>query len=175
METGILTDAHYMLRSIDKAISGLSTNPPLYGDQVGAVLVSSHGDVISQAHNMIYGGVRRHAEEIVLAEAKGTDISYATLYVTIEPCNGNPHHERRHCCEQIADFGIRRVVMGESKRRYEGGADYMREQGVQVEIIENEWISQLSNLLISGIATREGQSHERILRKIERIRLDVNL
>ncbi len=59
MGVGILTDVHYMLASIDEAIFGMQRNP-LYGGQVGCVLVGKDGRIVSQAHNNHYGGVRMH-------------------------------------------------------------------------------------------------------------------
>ena len=95
------------------------------------------------------GGRRLHAEEIALGEAGDADLSDATMYVTMEPCNGNVHHSRQHCCEQIAGSGVGRVVMANRKMKYEGGADHLRENGVVMEKLDNDTINSICGMLVS--------------------------
>ena len=165
MDYGVLTDARYMLMAVDGAISGLQKHDATYGGQVGSILIGPEGNIISQAHNDLLGGIRKHAEEVVLEMAKGADLSDATLYVTMEPCNGNPYHERRHCCKQIADAGVGRIVIGAPKIVYEGGADYMKEQGIQVDFLESGDLGNLCRLLIANKESGAGLS-KRVVRKI---------
>ncbi|MBI2547766.1 hypothetical protein HYW21_00280 [Candidatus Woesearchaeota archaeon] len=150
MKHSIVTDAHYMLLSIDEAISGLLRTEERYGNQVGCVLVGKNNNIIGTAHNHVRQGRRMHAEELLLAEVNGRDLSDATLYLTIEPCNGNPYHTRRHCCEQIAEVGIGRVVLGSLKHKYEGGADYLSTHGISVELLENDEVLRMCRMLTSN-------------------------
>ena len=60
---------------------------------VGAVIVSSKGEVLSQAHNLKEGDFNPcgHAEVLAIIEAskklKSWRLTDATIYVTLEPCN----------------------------------------------------------------------------------------
>ena len=168
MELQILKDARYMLTAIDEAIFGVQEKGLAYGAQVGCVVVGRDGTIVSRAHNSYFDGIRRHAEEIAIAGA-GKLSSGATLYVTIEPCNGNPYHKRRHCCEQIVGAGIERVVIGSQKRVYEGGADLMAGQGVAVELLENSNIKDLCTLLMANRESGAGLS-ERVVGKVLKTR-----
>jgi diaminohydroxyphosphoribosylaminopyrimidine deaminase/5-amino-6-(5-phosphoribosylamino)uracil reductase len=75
--------------------------------QVGCVLVRADEIVGEGAH--IYDE-RDHAEIVALRHARerGTDLSGATAYVTLEPCS---HHGRTGpCADALIAAGIRRVV-----------------------------------------------------------------
>jgi pyrimidine deaminase RibD-like protein len=150
MVGAILNDAVYMLGAIDQAIYGLVNNPSGYGGQVGCLIVAGDGSIISKAYNMEIDGKRFHAEEIALRNTNGADLSDATMYVTMEPCNGNIYHDRRHCCEQITDRKLKRVVMANRKLKYEGGADHVRKSGIVMEKLDNDVINSLCGLLVSS-------------------------
>jgi pyrimidine deaminase RibD-like protein len=147
MDFPILKDVHYMVLSIDQAIDGLKTMGAEYGGQVGCVLVGPSGKIMDRAYNQNPAGKRTHTEEIVLSNTRSHNLTNSTLYLTIEPCNGNPFHERRHCCELIADAGIRRVVLGSLKGRYQGGADYLTSQGTRVDLLQNDDLNRLCMML----------------------------
>ena len=158
MGFGILTYTIFMVSSIDEAIKGLQLEGEQYGSQIGCVLVDKDGNIKSQAHNSQFMGRRTHAEEIVIRAASTENFSNTTLYVTSEPCNGNPYHNRRHCCEQLVDAGIGRVVIGAEKRKYEGGLDYLKEHGITVEVLQHKNINYLCWLLIYSYHTGQNLS-----------------
>ena len=96
---------------------------------VGAVLVRD-GEVVSEAFHAEYGSPHAEVEALRAAGASGRG---ATLYVTLEPC----HHTGKTgpCTLQIAEAGIARVVcaLPEINPQASGGADWLRERGVEVE------------------------------------------
>jgi pyrimidine deaminase RibD-like protein len=170
MPQNIMVDAHYLLKAIDEGIKGLQQNGLDYGSQVGCILVNNVGEIIGQAHNDLFFGIRKHAEEIVLSDLVEVNLSGATLYLTIEPCNGNPFHERKHCCEQIVEAGISRVVLGSLKAIYQGGADYLMKQGVEVDILENDRCS-----LLTANGKQGGRINPRTYKRIMAIRNEISI
>jgi pyrimidine deaminase RibD-like protein len=165
MTSNILDDIYYLMHSIDTAISGLLIMGTAYGSQVGCVLVDSDGRIISRAHNSPVDGRRMHAEELVLAGVRGRDLTSSVLYLTMEPCNGNMYHARRHCCQQIADSGIRRVVVGSPKGSNQGGITYLQHHGVSVDVLQNLRINRLCMMLTANSAPGDRIS-ERVLKMI---------
>ena len=77
-----------------------------------------------------------HAEVAALADAarRGVDVSGATLYVTLEPCNAQGR--RPPCVDAVLAAGIARVVaaMHDPNPRKAGGAARLREAGVAVDV-----------------------------------------
>ncbi|MCL1985190.1 MAG: bifunctional diaminohydroxyphosphoribosylaminopyrimidine deaminase/5-amino-6-(5-phosphoribosylamino)uracil reductase RibD [Betaproteobacteria bacterium] len=99
---------------------------------VGAVLVRD-GQIAAQGFHSACG--QPHAEVECLRDAaeKGVNPADCTLCVTLEPCN---HYGKTPPCTQaIWESGIRRVVVGLRDPHPEagGGADWLRERGVEVE------------------------------------------
>ena len=96
---------------------------------VGAVLVRD-GEVVAR------GCGEDHAEVACLkdAAARGVDPAQCTLVVTLEPCN----HQglTPPCTDAVLAAGIRRVVIGMADVNPEasGGAERLREAGVEVEM-----------------------------------------
>jgi diaminohydroxyphosphoribosylaminopyrimidine deaminase/5-amino-6-(5-phosphoribosylamino)uracil reductase len=101
-------------------------NPP-----VGAVVATATG-LVGRGWHEAAGGP--HAEVVALGAA-GPRARGATLYVTLEPCN---HYGRTPpCVNVVLASRVRRVVIGCRDPNPEvagGGARWLREQGVQVEI-----------------------------------------
>jgi diaminohydroxyphosphoribosylaminopyrimidine deaminase/5-amino-6-(5-phosphoribosylamino)uracil reductase len=100
---------------------------------VGAVVVGSHGAVVSEGVSEPAGGA--HAEAIAL-DAAGAAADGATLFVTMEPC---AHHGRTPpCVERILEARIARVVAGCADPNPEagGGAELLRAKGVGVELLD---------------------------------------
>ena len=163
---------------------------------VGAVLVRDD-TIVAEGWHEVYG--QAHAEVNCLRDAreKGVDVSGCTLYVTLEPCN----HQGKTppCTKAILEAGISHVVvgMGDVNAQAAGGAAFLREHGVQVEmgILEREcrdlvadfivWqttrrpyvILKMASTLDGRIATRAGRSqlisnrasHEEVMRLRENI------
>ncbi len=100
---------------------------------VGAVLVRDD-QVVARGWHARCG--QEHAEVNCLRDAlaKGVDPALCTLYVTLEPCN----HQGKTppCTKAILEAGIRHVVVGmpDVNATAAGGANFLRAQGVTVEV-----------------------------------------
>lgn len=139
----------------------MANNHISHGSQVGALVVQDDA-IISAGVNAEVADTRYHAEEIALQRlhTRG-DLSRSTMYVTLEPCNGNPFHEREHCCDQIANRGVGRVVFLERKRNdNEGGGTRMIERGVDVSRLHYPQLDQMAAMLAYGF-TQNNQVHRR--------------
>jgi diaminohydroxyphosphoribosylaminopyrimidine deaminase/5-amino-6-(5-phosphoribosylamino)uracil reductase len=104
---------------------------------VGAVIVRDDGQVVGCGWHRRAG--EAHAEVNAIADT-GAACAGATLYVTLEPCN---HTGRTPpCTRAVLAAGIRRVVIGMADPNpvAAGGADFLRSQGIAVEmgILEQE-------------------------------------
>lgn len=120
-------DRRYMARAVELAGAGWGRVHP--NPLVGAVVVRD-GEVVGTGAHREYGGP--HAEVEALAEA-GDRARGATLYVTLEPC---AHHGKTPACtDAIRRHGVGRVVyaVADPHPDARGGADRLREAGVQVE------------------------------------------
>uniref|UniRef100_A0A7V6A4F2 Riboflavin biosynthesis protein RibD n=1 Tax=Desulfobacca acetoxidans TaxID=60893 RepID=A0A7V6A4F2_9BACT len=104
----------------------VSPNP-----MVGAVVVQK-GEVVGRGWHHRYG--EPHAEVMALLDA-GSRSRGATLYVTLEPCN---HHGKTPpCTAAILAAGVTRVVIATPDPNPAvngGGAAFLRERGIQVEM-----------------------------------------
>ncbi len=101
-----------------------SPNPP-----VAAVILDAQGRRIAEGVTQPVGS--EHAEVMAL-RAAGSSARGATAVVTLEPCN---HTGRTGpCTEALIEAGIVRVVyaVGDPNPRAAGGADRLREAGLQV-------------------------------------------
>ncbi len=117
-----------MVRALDLAWGGWGRvqQDPL----VGAVVLRD-GELVGEGWHPEYGD--RHAETVALADA-GERARGATLIVTLEPCS----HQGKQppCTEAIIRSGVARVVaaMRDPNPLAAGGAERLREAGVDVEI-----------------------------------------
>jgi diaminohydroxyphosphoribosylaminopyrimidine deaminase/5-amino-6-(5-phosphoribosylamino)uracil reductase len=130
-----MDDSGYMRLALELAKKGQGRTAP--NPCVGAVLVRDDGQVVGSGWHRKAG--TPHAEVHAIAEA-GAACAGATLYVTLEPCN---HTGRTPPCTQaVLVAGIRRVVVGMADPNpvAAGGADFLRSQGVAVEmgVLEEE-------------------------------------
>lgn len=121
-------DERWMSRALEVGRRGRPSPNP----HVGAVVLSSAGDVVGEGHHEAAGG--DHAEVVALKAA--SDRAHGgTLYVTLEPCN---HHGRTPpCVDAIVRAGIARVVIGcrdPNPQVVGGGIEALRRQGVHVEV-----------------------------------------
>jgi len=97
----------YMRRAIELALRGTGAVNP--NPRVGAVIVKD-GKIIGEGYHRRYGDL--HAERDALRDAaeRGSDVSGAEIYVTLEPCC---HHGKQPpCTEAIIASGITRVYVG---------------------------------------------------------------
>src|SRR6187402_1467724 len=119
----------FLQAAIDEAKKGLAAG----GIPIGSVLVCD-GEIIGRGHNQRVqrGSVIHHAEMNCLENAgrqKASVYQRCTIYSTLSPCP--------MCSGAILLYGIPRVIVGENKT-FQGPEDYVRSQGVNVEILQNE-------------------------------------
>jgi creatinine deaminase len=131
----------FMQEAIAEARSGLSEG----GIPIGSVLVLD-GKIIGRGHNRRVqdGSVIHHAEMNCLENAGRLSADVyrrCTIYSTLSPCP--------MCSGAILLYGIPKVVIGENVT-FRGPEDYVRSQGVQVEVMENEQCVRLMNEFIAA-------------------------
>jgi cytosine deaminase len=131
----------FMQAAIAEAHRGLSEG----GIPIGAVLVLD-GKIIGRGHNRRVqdGSVIHHAEMNCLENAgrlTAAEYRRCTLYSTLSPCP--------MCSGAILLYGIPKVVVGENVT-FTGPEDYVRSQGVQVEVMQNEECIRLMNEFIAA-------------------------
>jgi diaminohydroxyphosphoribosylaminopyrimidine deaminase/5-amino-6-(5-phosphoribosylamino)uracil reductase len=117
-----------MARAIELAWQGWGRVAP--NPLVGAVVLRD-GQVIAEGHHAEFGD--RHAEAVALGAA-GEGARGATLVVTLEPC---AHQGKQpSCTDAVLRAGVRRVVaaVAEPNPAAAGGAELLRQHGVEVEI-----------------------------------------
>lgn len=124
-------DRGHMVRALALAERGLCTTTP--NPRVGCVIVKD-GDVIGEGWHERAG--EAHAEVAALADARarGRDTRGATLYATLEPCSR--HGRTPPCVDAVLEAQIGRVVaaMRDPNPAQNGGAERLREAGVQVDV-----------------------------------------
>ncbi len=127
-------DTRYMQMAIDLARKGQGRTSP--NPCVGAVIVRD-GVVVGRGYHQRAG--TPHAEIHAIADA-GEACTGATIYVTLEPCN---HTGRTPPCSRaVLSAGLKRVVIGMADPNpvAVGGAQFLRDQGLEVEmgVLEQE-------------------------------------
>lgn len=104
--------------------------------RVGCVITAPNGDLLGQGHTQQAGG--SHAEVMALrdAQANGSSVHGATVYVTLEPCS---HHGRTPpCCDALIAAGIARVVVAtlDPNPKVGGqGLQRLKDAGIEVELL----------------------------------------
>src|SRR5713101_3074198 len=103
------------------------------GIPIGSVL-AHEGKIIGQGHNcrVQTGSAIDHGEMNCLRNAGRLPAKVyreCTIYSTLSPCP--------MCSGAIVLYTIPRVVVGENQT-FMGAEDYMRSQGVQVEVVQDE-------------------------------------
>ncbi|HLY02249.1 MAG TPA: bifunctional diaminohydroxyphosphoribosylaminopyrimidine deaminase/5-amino-6-(5-phosphoribosylamino)uracil reductase RibD [Candidatus Cybelea sp.] len=122
-------DELYLQRAYELAARGIgstSPNPP-----VGAVVVRENR-IVGEGYHHRAGDA--HAEANALRQA-ARDARGATLYVSLEPCR---HTGRTPPCTlAVLEAGIVRVVAGTLDPTPRGGADELRERGIDVAVAQD--------------------------------------
>jgi cytosine deaminase len=117
-------DLHFMNEAGAEALKGLAEG----GIPIGSVLVRN-GEIIGRGHNQRVqkGSAILHGEMDCLMNA-GRQKTYrdTVIYSTLSPC--------MMCSGTIVQFKIPRVVVGEAVN-FPGAPDFMRSQGIEVEIL----------------------------------------
>ncbi len=158
------------IRLAEKGLGFTSPNPA-----VGAIIVNA-GQVVGRGYHKRAGDA--HAEVNAIRDA-GQRCKGAEIFVTLEPCNHTG--KTPPCTKAILEAGLRRVVIGALDPNPSvkgGGADFLRSQGIRVDIglLESEckrllapfaksikrgipWIRAKTACSLDGrIATRTGHS-----------------
>lgn len=118
----------YLRAAIEQARKSLSEG----GIPIGSVLVHE-GHIIGRGHNcrVQSGSAIDHGEMNCLRNAGRLVAGVyrrSTLYTTLSPCP--------MCSGAIVLYKIPRVVVGENKT-FLGAEDYLRSQGVEVEVVQD--------------------------------------
>jgi creatinine deaminase len=132
---------HYLRAAIEQARKSLSEG----GIPIGSVLVHE-GRIIGQGHNcrVQTGSAIDHGEMNCLRNAgRLTTEVYrnSTIYSTLSPCP--------MCSGAIVLYKIPRVVVGENQT-FLGAEDYMRSQGVQVDVVQDQECIQMMTDFIAA-------------------------
>lgn len=101
------------------------------GIPIGAALMLE-GEVIATGHNQRVQKDSQilHGEMAAIENAgRRRDFSHMTLFTTLSPC--------MMCAGTIVQFGIPDVVIGEN-HTFGGNEDFLRNQGVNVTVVEND-------------------------------------
>lgn len=131
------------------AVKGHGTVEP--NPMVGCIITNKDGEIVGEGFHEKFG--EAHAEVNALTMA-GDSACGGTAYVTLEPCN----HQGKTppCSKALLDAGIKRVVIGASDPHEDasGGGDFLREQGIEVEIIQDVVCSEIIAPFVYRIKTR---------------------
>jgi len=131
----------FLQAAIDEARLGLAEG----GIPIGSVLVCD-GKIIGRGHNQRVqrDSVTHHAEMNCLENAgrlAAAVYARCVLYSTLSPCP--------MCSGAILLYKIPRVVVGENMT-FQGPEDYVRSQGVKVEIVNDPTCIQLMHDFIKA-------------------------
>jgi cytosine/creatinine deaminase len=126
--------------AIEEARAGLAEG----GIPIGGALIGPDGTVLGRGHN------RRvqdddpsvHGETDAFRNA-GRQATYrgTTMVTTLSPC--------WYCSGLVRQFGITRLVVGES-RTFTGGHDWLRENGVEVLVLDDPECVQMMTEFIAA-------------------------
>ncbi|MEN8655874.1 nucleoside deaminase [Streptomyces sp. 21So2-11] len=112
----------WLATAVAEARTGLAEG----GVPIGAALYGADGTLLGRGHNRRVqdGDPSMHAETAAF-RAAGRQRSYrgTTMVTTLSPC--------WYCSGLVRQFGISRVVIGES-RTFRGGHDWLAEHGVEI-------------------------------------------
>ena len=130
----------FLAQAIEEARQGLAEG----GIPIGSVLVID-GQIVGRGHNR---RVQRdsailHAEMDCLENAgrlKAADYRRAMLYSTLSPCD--------MCSGTALLYGIPKIVIGEN-RTFTGPEDYVRQRGVELEIVDSAECFELMQQFIT--------------------------
>ena len=132
-------------KAVEEARAGLTEG----GVPIGAALIGRDGAVLGRGHNrrVQKGSATLHAEMDCLENAgrlRAAEYRRATLYSTLSPCD--------MCSGASLLYGIPRIVVGEN-RTFQGPEAYLRERGVELEIVDDEECVRLMREFIAARPT----------------------
>jgi cytosine deaminase len=102
------------------------------GIPIGSVLVYSSGEIAASGHNerVQTGDPTAHAEMVAIRHAgRRRDWRELTLVSTLSPCS--------MCTGAAILYRIPTVVIGEN-RTFQGAEDWMRSNGIQIHVLDDE-------------------------------------
>jgi cytosine deaminase len=131
--------AEMLAVAVEEARAGLREG----GIPIGAALFDSRGELLGRGRNQRVqrGDPSAHGETEAFRNA-GRRRSYrdTTMVTTLAPC--------WYCSGLIRQFGIGRVVVGES-RSFQGGLEWLRELGVEVVDVDSDECVELLRSFIA--------------------------
>lgn len=136
-----MDDAAFLAVAVGEAKQGLSEG----GIPIGAALFDSQGRLLGRGHNrrVQEGDPSAHGETDAFRRA-GRQRGYRdkTMATTLAPC--------WYCSGLIRQFGIGRVIVGESVN-FAGGIEWLRENGVEVvDLASRECIEMLGGWIAAN-------------------------
>ena len=135
-----ITNEQMLEVALNEARKGLAEG----GIPIGAAIFSSDGNLLGAGHNrrVQHADPSAHGETDAFRNA-GRQRSYRdlTMVTTLAPC--------WYCSGLIRQFGFRRVIVGES-RTFQGGIDWLRENGVTVIDLNNAECKDLLGRFIAA-------------------------
>lgn len=143
-------DKEYMKLALDLAAKGMGYVNP--NPMVGAVIVKDN-TVLGYGYHMKYG--EGHAEVNAFNNVQESDVSGATMYVTLEPCS---HYGKTPpCAKKIVEKKIKRVVIGtlDPNPLVAGrGVKILKDAGIEVEwgVLDKECL-KLNEIFMKYIVT----------------------
>jgi len=131
----------FLTAALEQARKSLSEG----GIPIGSVLVHA-GEIIGRGHNcrVQTGSAIDHGEMNCLRNAgrlRAEVYRRCTIYSTLSPC--------AMCSGAIVLYRIPRVVVGENKT-FTGAEDYLRNNGIQVEVLQDEECIALMSAFIQS-------------------------
>jgi diaminohydroxyphosphoribosylaminopyrimidine deaminase/5-amino-6-(5-phosphoribosylamino)uracil reductase len=132
------TDRIHLQRAIELAGQGAGSVEP--NPLVGAV-IARHGETLGEGFHEHFGAA--HAEVNAIESCGLSDLTGASLYVSLEPCC----HEGKTppCTEAILQAGIGRVVIASddpTEKASGRGLGILRDEGVEVVLADGELATQ---------------------------------
>ena len=141
------TDIKYMIQSIGEAKKSERHNKTEKEPLVGAVVVTSIGEVYCAHRSEIKKG--DHAEYTLFEKYKTTvNFHGATLFTTLEPCTTR-NHPKVPCAHWIWKYGISKVFVGILDPNPDicgHGIQYLRDQSIMVELYPDFLQSEIMDI-----------------------------
>jgi len=130
---------------LEAAIAEARKGQEAGGIPIGSVLVVDN-QIVARGHNQRVqkGSSVLHAEMDCLENAgrlSASEYRKAVLYSTLSPCD--------MCSGAILLYGIPKVIVGENKT-FQGPEDYLRSNGVELEILDDVECQQLMRDFIAA-------------------------
>lgn len=135
-----MTDQEMLEVAIEEARTGLAEG----GIPIGAALFSSNGTLLGRGHNrrVQQDDPSMHGETDAFRNA-GRQRTYrdTIMVTTLAPC--------WYCSGLVRQFGIARVVIGESVN-FQGGEKWLAENGVEIVDLNSEDCIQMLQVFIAA-------------------------